>query len=68
MFSITRTITCCRECDHVTNSAREHNDPFTAQPLHTRWWCTHQMNKRKIISNPNIIDDSCPENKEPHND
>lgn len=56
-------ITKCRECSHVTNSAREHDCAFTSVPYPTYWWCTHPENKgineNFIILNENVIDKRC---------
>ena len=34
----------CGKCPLVTNSIREHDDPFTSTPLHNTWWCTKAPN------------------------
>lgn len=58
------TINSCYECPYVTNSAREHNDPFTSEPHPTYWWCdSPKQNYYLIIDDPKKIHAQCPENK-----
>ena len=57
-------VTQCRDCPHVTNSAREHDCAFTSAPHPTYWWCTHPnnkgVNKNFTIDDDNKIDPRCP--------
>lgn len=48
-------VTACRDCPHVTNSAREHNDPFTSEPYPTTWYCA-KSDRLRYISDPKVID------------
>ena len=39
MVTVTVEVRACEDCPHATNSAREHNDPFTSEPYPVRWFC-----------------------------
>jgi len=47
----------CKECTHSTNSAIEHNDPFTSSPSNVYWWCKMTGN---YIYDPYEIEALCP--------
>lgn len=63
MKVITLKIKKCRDCSHVTNSAREHDCAFTAAPHPVFWWCTHPdnkgVNKDFLITDEYKIDKRC---------
>lgn len=55
-------VNSCYECPHSSNTAQEHDDPFTSQPASTTWFCNKAKRtySRMIIDNPWIIDPECP--------
>lgn len=56
---ITTIIASCRACPHVTNSSKEHDDPFTSAPHPTYWWC--KLNDGPdIISDTSVVHAKCP--------
>jgi hypothetical protein len=59
-MSVTTVITVdkCRDCPHVTNSAREHDCAFTAAPHPVYWYCT--LGARMSLSGIDRIDPRCP--------
>jgi len=64
-ITIEKFVPSCRTCPYVTNSSKEHDDPFTSEPHPTTWWCTSPKNKgineNFIIMDPYKVDDKCPE-------
>lgn len=51
----------CGECPLVTNSHRQHDDPFTSAPLHNIWWCTKAPNRyNEIVQQHGAPPDWCP--------
>jgi len=56
-------VNSCRNCPYSSNSAQEHDDPFTSQPATTTWFCNAKAdmgNYRMIIDDPSIVDPRCP--------
>lgn len=49
----------CRDCPFETNSSREHDDPFTSAPLHTRHWCQHSCGPG-TLEDTSHVDPRCP--------
>lgn len=54
---IKKLVKKCRECPFATNSAKEHDDPFTSSPINTNWWCTHKNGPREMGGNFTFIDE-----------
>ena len=56
----------CRECPHASNSAKEHNDPFSSTPLNVYWYCNQGTNTRETvnITNSYEIAKNCPLRKQ----
>lgn len=60
-ITITQEISSCRECPHITNNVREHDDPFTSTPLLNSWWCTKKNGPRGLSSKDvNEVSAKCP--------
>lgn len=56
-------VTCCADCPHSTNEAREWDDPFTSPPADPSWWCTNPDKKDRHIYSGDVhekIADDCP--------
>lgn len=63
-FTITKTITKCRECPHYTNSSIEHDDAFTSAPYPVIEYCKKlEDSYSSIIQDSSQIHPSCPLNK-----
>ena len=62
-MKITQNVESCRKCPNVTNSAREHDDPFTSSPSRVVWWCK-EKNGPEYIADENEIDTQCPLKKD----
>ena len=58
-ITVPMKISSCRECPNVTNSSREHDDPFSDAPLDVSWWCCHKESAVDYV-NPDKINSRCP--------
>lgn len=56
---VERSISKCRDCMFVTNSAQLHDDPFTSQPANNLWYC-QKNGGLKLIEDEYSIPNWCP--------
>ena len=60
--TIVHEVTKCRDCPHVSNSSKEHDDPYTSEPNPLRWYCRHPAGFMHL-RDAWVIHPDCPEMK-----
>lgn len=53
----------CADCPYASNSAREHDDPFSSSPFNPIWFCNYTPHSRRNVYIPDAINkiaDDCP--------
>ena len=60
--NVKHDVKCCKDCPYSSNSAQEHDDPFSSTPLNIFWYCNYSKGTRLrvCIGNALEISKDCP--------